>query len=80
MERLAEHLAPGGRLVILVPRTGPGGWIYQYQKRKHRLSARLYSPSGMRRMGEAAGLRYRRTVTPAFHNFIMVFEAEPVSF
>jgi 2-polyprenyl-3-methyl-5-hydroxy-6-metoxy-1,4-benzoquinol methylase len=72
--RLAQHLAPAGKLVILVPRTGPGGWIYQYQKRKHRLSARLYSPREMRRMGEAAGLRYRRTVTPALHNFIMVFD------
>jgi 2-polyprenyl-3-methyl-5-hydroxy-6-metoxy-1,4-benzoquinol methylase len=76
LARLAEHLAPGGRLVLLVPRTGPGGWIYQYQKRKHSLSARLYSPRAMRRLGEAAGLRYRRHVTPALHNFIMVFEAD----
>ena len=76
LARLAAHLAPGGRLVLLVPRTGPGGWIYQYQKRKHNLSARLYSPSGMRRLGEAAGLRYRTHVTPALHNFIMVFEAD----
>jgi 2-polyprenyl-3-methyl-5-hydroxy-6-metoxy-1,4-benzoquinol methylase len=75
LRRLANHVAPGGRLVILVPRRGPGGWIYQYQKRKHRLSARLYSPSGLRRLGEAAGLRYRRHVTPAVHNFIMVFDA-----
>jgi 2-polyprenyl-3-methyl-5-hydroxy-6-metoxy-1,4-benzoquinol methylase len=74
IERLADHLAPGGRLVVLVPRKGPGGWIYQYQKRKHGLAARLYSPAGMRRRGEAAGLRYRRHVTPAPHNFIMAFE------
>jgi 2-polyprenyl-3-methyl-5-hydroxy-6-metoxy-1,4-benzoquinol methylase len=75
LQRLAEHLAPGGRLVILVPRTGPGGWIYQYQKRKHSLAARLYSPSGMRRLGEAVGLRYHQHVTPALHNFVMVFTA-----
>jgi 2-polyprenyl-3-methyl-5-hydroxy-6-metoxy-1,4-benzoquinol methylase len=72
---LARHTAPGGRLVVLVPRTGPGGWIYQYQKRKHRLSARLYSPRGMRALGEAAGLTYRRHVTPALHNFVMTFDA-----
>jgi len=76
VKRLAAHLAPGGRLVLLVPRTGPGGWVYQYQKRKHSLAARLYSTSAMRKLGEEAGLRYRAHVTPALHNFIMVFEAE----
>ncbi len=75
LRRLAEHLAPRGRLVLLVPRTGPGGWIYQYQKRKHCLAARLYSTRALRDLGEAAGLCYRRHVTPALHNFIMVFEA-----
>ncbi len=79
MERLARHVAPGGRLVVLVPRTGPGGWIYQYQKRKHRLAARLYAPSDLRRLGEAAGLCYRQSVSPALHNFIMVFEAAPLT-
>jgi len=72
---LGRHLAPGGRLVLLVPRTGPGGWVYQHQKRKHGLSARLYSPRHLRTLGEAAGLSYRRHVTPAPHNFIMVFDA-----
>ncbi len=73
--RIAGHVAPGGRLVVLVPRTGPGGWIYQHQKRKHGLSARLYSPRAMRRMGEAVGLRYLQHVTPWVHNFVMSFDA-----
>jgi 2-polyprenyl-3-methyl-5-hydroxy-6-metoxy-1,4-benzoquinol methylase len=72
--RLADHVAPRGRLVVLVPRTGPGGWIYQHQKRKHGLSAHLYSPRSMRALGEKAGLRYSHHVTPALHNFIMVFD------
>jgi SAM-dependent methyltransferase len=75
LECLARHVGSGGRLVILVPRTGPGGWIYQYQKRKHGLSARLYSPGSMKELGEAAGLAYRCHVTPALHNFVMVFDA-----
>ena len=75
--RLARHVAPGGRLVILVPRTGPGGWIYQHQKRKHGLSARLYSPREAKGLGEAAGLAYRSHVTPALHNFVMTFDAPP---
>jgi 2-polyprenyl-3-methyl-5-hydroxy-6-metoxy-1,4-benzoquinol methylase len=75
LERLAEHLAPGGRLVVLVPRTGPGGWIYVHQKRKHGLEPHLYSLGEMRRSGERAGLRYLRHVTPWVHNFIMVFVA-----
>jgi len=74
MKSLAQHVAPGGRLVILVPRTGPGGWIYQYQKRKHQLAARLYSPRALRHLGQRAGLRYVRHVTPALHNFVMVFD------
>jgi 2-polyprenyl-3-methyl-5-hydroxy-6-metoxy-1,4-benzoquinol methylase len=77
LARLARHVAPGGRLVVLVPRTGPGGWIYQYQKRKHQLSARLYSPSSMKKLGEEAGLAYRRHVTPALHNFVMAFDRTP---
>jgi 2-polyprenyl-3-methyl-5-hydroxy-6-metoxy-1,4-benzoquinol methylase len=76
--RLADHVAPGGRLVVLVPRTGPGGWIYEHQKRKHGLAPHLYSTGAMRHMGEAAGLRYRRHVTPWVHNFVMSFEAPPV--
>jgi 2-polyprenyl-3-methyl-5-hydroxy-6-metoxy-1,4-benzoquinol methylase len=76
MSRLARHVAPGGRLVVLVPRTGPGGWIYQHQKRKHQLSARLFSPRTMKQLGEDAGLKYRRHVTPALHNFVMRFDAQ----
>jgi 2-polyprenyl-3-methyl-5-hydroxy-6-metoxy-1,4-benzoquinol methylase len=73
--RLAGHLAPGGRLVVLVPRTGPGGWIYEHQKKKHGLAPRLYSPRAVRRMGEALGLAYGGHVTPWVHNFVMALDA-----
>ena len=74
---LAAHVNPGGRLVLLVPRTGPGGWIYEHQKAKHGLAPRLYGVRETRRMGEAAGLRYRAHVTPWVHNFAMSFDASP---
>jgi SAM-dependent methyltransferase len=75
LRRLAQHLAPGGRLVILVPRTGPGGWMYEHQKQKHQLRPRLYGAREMRRLGEAVGLQYHEQIAPAPHNFIMVFTA-----
>ncbi len=73
--RLAQHLAPGGRLVVLAPRAGPGGWMYLHQKRKQGLEPRLCTPRRIRRLGERAGLRYRRHLTPFVHNFVMAFDA-----
>ena len=72
--RLRDHLSPGGRLIVLVPRTTIGGRIYQLLKARHGLAARLYAPAELRRLGEAAGLVYRSRCSPFFHNTVMVFE------
>ncbi len=74
LPRLRRHLAEGGRLVALAPRTGPGGWFYARAKRKHGLSARLHSPSEMRVIAAQSGLRCTAVHTPFVHNFVAVFE------
>jgi len=73
LARLAKHLGGEGRLVVLVPRTGLGGWVYRLTKRRDGLSVLLYSPSALRQMAEAVGLRYLEHRTPFPHNFVMAF-------
>jgi SAM-dependent methyltransferase len=77
LHRMRRHLRPGGRLILLVPRTGPAGWIHRMLKRRHRLSSTLFSPRGLRRMGEAAGLAWRGHRIPFFHNFVAELQACP---
>jgi 2-polyprenyl-3-methyl-5-hydroxy-6-metoxy-1,4-benzoquinol methylase len=79
LTRLRDHLAPGGRLIVLVPRSGPGGWIYRFAKARHRLAARLYAPRKLRLLGEAIGLRCVGYATPFAHNLVAAFEHGPAS-
>ena len=73
-DRLRDHLAPMGRLVVLVPRQGFGGWIYKREKRKHGLTVRLCSESMLRRWGDGAGLSYVGRRIPFIHNLVVVFQ------
>ncbi len=74
-ERLRRHLAPGGSLVVLVPRPTIAGRVYQLAKAVHGLGAKLYAPSLLRTYGERAGLVYASHCHPFFHNVLMVFGA-----
>jgi 2-polyprenyl-3-methyl-5-hydroxy-6-metoxy-1,4-benzoquinol methylase len=74
--RLSEHVAPGGLLVTLVPRSGPGGWIYRELKRRAGLATQLYTPARFRGLGESVGLSFIGLRTPFIHNFVMAFRCD----
>lgn len=78
LTRLRRHLVVGGRLILLVPRTGPGGWAYRLIKGRAGLEARLYSPLALRWLAEGTGLRWIRHRTPFIHNFVAVLQAVPL--
>jgi 2-polyprenyl-3-methyl-5-hydroxy-6-metoxy-1,4-benzoquinol methylase len=73
LRRLHAHLAPGGLLVVLVPRNTLAGRLYQLLKARHGLAARLHSPSALRRAGATVGLDCVARRTPFFHNVVMAF-------
>ena len=75
LARLRSHLATGGRLILLVPRTGPGGWAHRFIKSRAGLHSRLFSPHSLRRLGQETGFRFKLHRTPFIHNFIAVLEA-----
>jgi SAM-dependent methyltransferase len=75
--RLRAHLVPGGRLIVLVPRTGPGGWVYHIIKRLHGLDARAFNLPSFRRLAAQAGFRWTDHRTPFIHNFVATMEAAP---
>jgi 2-polyprenyl-3-methyl-5-hydroxy-6-metoxy-1,4-benzoquinol methylase len=76
LKRLRAHVAPSGRLIVLVPRTGPGGWLYRFIKGKHGLDAHLFGTGEMRRLAKDAGFAWEAHRTPFVHNFVAVLRAD----
>ncbi len=74
VRRLADHLTPNGRLVVLVPRPTITGRVYQLTKAVHGVGTTVFSTASLRRLGERAGLRRVGHRYPFFHNVVMVFE------
>jgi SAM-dependent methyltransferase len=74
MARLAAHVAPGGRLVLLFPTRANGGRLYRLYHRMNGFSIRLFSMGEMLGMVSAAGLVGRRCERPA--SFSMALSAE----
>ena len=64
VERLAHHLVPGGRIVVLYPlatRSGRAYWLYH---RLHGTKVHLFAPEELRRLLRRAGLEPRASATP----------------
>jgi 2-polyprenyl-3-methyl-5-hydroxy-6-metoxy-1,4-benzoquinol methylase len=74
LERLKQHLEPGGRVVLLAPSRTLTGFIYKFVKGRRGLQAKLYSPSEMVAIAAGAGLKVVEKRTPVFHNFVMALE------
>ena len=64
LSRLCRIVAPGGRLVVLVPRTGLGGWLYRVEKLWSGLRVNLYDPHWFVARSRAYGLRVAAMRTP----------------
>lgn len=71
----AGHLAPGGRLVLLVPPDNPAGQVYRLFHHGHGLAIRLFSLRLVEEMARACGLAVtgRRMVIP----YSAVYALEP---
>jgi SAM-dependent methyltransferase len=64
LERLAAHLSPQGRLVVLFPRPSAAGVAYHLYHRTHGLSVELFTLRAMRRKLADAGLQPGRALRP----------------
>jgi 2-polyprenyl-3-methyl-5-hydroxy-6-metoxy-1,4-benzoquinol methylase len=74
LARLRAHLEDHGRLIVLAPRNGPGGWIYGALKRRHQLDTTLFSPRSLARAAASCGLRVVEHRMPFIHNIIATLE------
>lgn len=75
LQRLARLCAPGARVVLQVPRAGPGGFLYRLEKRLAGLTAVLYERDHLVRLAAAYGLRLAGEAYPLPHNMVLAFDA-----
>lgn len=74
LTRLCRLVAPGGRLAVLVPREGPGGWIYRLEKFRQRLRVHLYRAEWLEHIARREGLETVALEHPLPTNLAMAFE------
>ncbi|MFN7683858.1 MAG: lysylphosphatidylglycerol synthase domain-containing protein [Oligoflexia bacterium] len=75
-----------GRLVVLAPRQGVGGWIYRVEKKFVKVHVNLFDEAWFRKHAQAHGLKLVSTRRPLPSNQVLLFEmacptgVEPVTF
>jgi 2-polyprenyl-3-methyl-5-hydroxy-6-metoxy-1,4-benzoquinol methylase len=74
LQKLASLVAPGGRLLLLVPTQSPGGAFYRFEKWLKGVKVNLYRPRWCVDCLTAAGLQLRQQIRPLPSNCLMVFE------
>jgi 2-polyprenyl-3-methyl-5-hydroxy-6-metoxy-1,4-benzoquinol methylase len=74
-ERLCLLCAPGGRVVVQVPRQGVGGRLYRLQRRLEGLRVLLYRRDGLVEHATRRGLRLAGEAYPLPYNMVVAFEA-----
>jgi SAM-dependent methyltransferase/uncharacterized membrane protein YbhN (UPF0104 family) len=74
MANLARLVGPGGRLVVLVPRTGLGGLYYRLEKRLSGFDTNLYTVRWLRERGRALGLHLVAARAPLPTNLAVRFD------
>jgi SAM-dependent methyltransferase/uncharacterized membrane protein YbhN (UPF0104 family) len=72
---LCRLVAPGGRLVLLVPRAGPGGLLYRLEKGRLRVRVNLFRRAWLSQRASEAGLTLTRWSYPLPFNMVLLFEA-----
>ena len=70
---MARALAPGGRLVVMLPAAGLPGRLYRAYHRRHGIEIHLFSRTRVAMMGRRAGLRLR-AIRPIGFNWVVRFE------
>jgi SAM-dependent methyltransferase/uncharacterized membrane protein YbhN (UPF0104 family) len=74
MATLARLVGPGGRLVVLVPRTGLGGLYYRLEKRLSGFDTNLYTVRWLRERGRELGLDLVAARAPLPTNLAVRFD------
>lgn len=70
---LCDLLAPGGRLVILCPRKGPGGLLYRVEKFFFGIHINLYTKEWLSQIAETKGLKLIQYSHPLPTNMALLF-------
>ncbi len=75
--RLCGLCAPGGRVVVLAPRGGPGGLLYRVEKRLAGLSVNLFPAAWLAERAGRHGLALAGIRRPLPTNHVLRFDAAP---
>jgi len=75
LANLCRLVAPGGRLVLLVPRAGLGGLLYRLEKGRLRVRVNLFRRAWLSQRASEAGLTLTRWSRPLPNNMALLFEA-----
>jgi 2-polyprenyl-3-methyl-5-hydroxy-6-metoxy-1,4-benzoquinol methylase len=73
-DNLCRHVAPNGRLVLLVPRAGPCGWAYRLEKRIAGMKVNLFSPRWLEAQARSHGLVPAGLLRPLPTNMAAAFQ------
>ena len=71
---LCRLVAPGGRLVILCPRKGPGGFLYRIEKFFFGVKVNLFTADWLKAIAESEGLQLRGCYHPLPTNMTIRFD------
>ena len=71
---LCKVVAPGGRLVVLCPRKGPGGLFYRLEKFFFGIKINLYTKEWLSQLAEKHGLKLVKSSHPLPTNMALLFK------
>lgn len=71
---LCRLVAPGGRLVLLVPRSGLRGWVYRLDKMRFGVRINFFDVPWFQRMAERTPLVVRRWAHPLLFNTAVLLQ------
>ena len=74
--RMADHVRPGGRLVLLFPTRGIGGFVYAWIQRRRGLGVALQSPATIVRLLGRLGFTLTHSARPFFHCRVLAFQRD----
>jgi 2-polyprenyl-3-methyl-5-hydroxy-6-metoxy-1,4-benzoquinol methylase len=75
---LARHVAPGGRLVIEVPRMSIGGLVYRFVYPSRSIAPRLYRSAVLDAWAARAGLEADGRAQPFPHSMLLAWKRQSV--
>lgn len=71
---LCQLVAPGGRLVLFVPRVSWASWIYRFEKRQSGIRVNLYTVDWIQKRVEKEGLKLKGKKFPLPIHMVLAFD------